>query len=133
MIIRRGGFRIYSRGWQEISTGSSENLPGGGEKIVCYPPSPQRFCIPTQHFSFTPTFLTCKTLVIKKYIKYTYFFFLVRLLSFIRKFSSPQVQEGLKPLEMVRGWRGGPRHPPEIASGYPSHAFCLSLYYNVHM
>ena len=63
-------------------------------------------------------------------MKYIYFFipFLVRLLYFICKFGSPQrsrfrrVETPLNgqgvaspPPETLRGWRDGPRHPPETA------------------
>ena len=65
-------------------------------------------------------------------MKYMYFFysFSRRLLYFIRKFGSPQrsrfrgVETPLNgqgvaspPPETLRGWRDGPRHPPETASG----------------
>ena len=45
-----GGGRDIFTGWR--------NLPGGGEKNVAAPPSPQRFLLSyTLYYKFTPTFL----------------------------------------------------------------------------
>ena len=88
----------------EISSGGGENLPGGGEKNLAAPPSPQA----QRFFAFLHTitnlrplfyiFDSCYKEIHKIYI--FFILFLVRLLYFIRKFDSLNVlgSGGSKPL-----------------------------------
>ena len=70
-----GGFRISSRGWQRYLQGVAKISQGVAKKN-------QRHLLPlsvfllsyTLYYYFTPTFLTFQILVIKKYIKYIYFY-----------------------------------------------------------
>ena len=117
----------------ETSSGGGENLPRGWRKNCALSPSSQYFSL-SYNLIYAHFFDILDTWYeeIQKV-----FFFLVHLLSFIR-FSpaTSYVQEGPKALEMVRGWRGGPRHPPEsasVAKGYlhrsiMSFAFLLTVY-----
>ena len=41
--LRQGRFQDFFQGVAEISSEGGENLPGGGEKKLAAPPSPQRF------------------------------------------------------------------------------------------
>ena len=102
----RGGFRISSRGWQRYPQGVTKICPGGGEKIARYPPLPKRFLVSYTTLLIYAHFLdildTCYKEIHKIYFKKKF----VPVLS--------QVQEGLKPPEMVRGWR---RHPLKPSGG----------------
>ena len=49
-IYTQGRFQDFFQGVADISSGGGENLPGGGEKIACYPLSVTHFCSSTQHY-----------------------------------------------------------------------------------
>ena len=110
--VSRGGCTIFSRGWR--------NLPGGGENIARYPPYPERFLLSyTTLLIYAHCFDILDTYYEEIYNVYFLKKFLVRLLFCYTQVWFPatsDVQEGRKPYEMVRGWRGGLRHPPGIAS-----------------
>ena len=79
--------------FQDFFQGVAEQSSGGGEKIARYPPFPHRFLLSYTTILIYAHFIFYILDKCYKEIHITYFLkkFLVRLLSFIRKFDSPQV------------------------------------------
>ena len=85
----QGRFQDFFQGVAEMSSGSGENLPGGGEKIARSPPF-SVFCFFTQHFSFTPTFFyildtRCKEIHKIYFLKFVLFIFYLLYASLVSR------------------------------------------------
>ena len=91
--LKQGRFQDFFQGVAEISSGGSENLPGGGEKKFSGISFPSAFfCFPSHYINNLRALVYILDSCYKEIHKIYIFFilFLVRLLHFIRKFGSPQ-------------------------------------------
>ena len=82
----QGQFQDCFQGVAEISSAGGENLPGGGETIARYPPSPQCFLFSYKTLLIYAHFFDILDTWYKEIHKIYYLLFLVLLLSFIHKF-----------------------------------------------
>ena len=123
--VFRGGFRISLRGWQSNLQGVAKISQWVAKKLRA---TPQRFLLSyTTLLIYTHflTFLTCYKKLHEIYF-FTFLFVFYLLYASLIPRNVLGLGGGLKPLQIVatpetlRGWRlrGGPRHPPEIASDF---------------
>ena len=93
-----GRFQDFFQGVAEISSGGDENLPGGGKKHMHAIPFSQRFLLfYTTLLIYANFFLHFNTCYREIHKIYFLTIFLVNLLSFIRKFGSPQRPSEISP------------------------------------